>query len=97
FSIYPITIDFDQLPNTTAAQRDEQQRVKSIATSWTLKPGDVARVDRVAGELLWRHPCFQALVADIGLQGTPEAAPVPGTRCPTALPPTTAKARLQSM
>ena len=81
FAVYPISIDFDQLPNATEAERREQQQVKSIATSWTLKPGDVALLDRVAGKLLWRHPCFRALVADIGLQGMPEAAPVPNTRC----------------
>ena len=86
FAVYPITIDFDQLPNTTAAQRQEQQQVKSIATSWTLQPGDVALLDKVAGELLWRHPCFRALVADIGLQGNPEAAAVPNTRCPVEPP-----------
>lgn len=87
FAVYPISIDFDQLPNTTATQREEQQRVKAIATSWTLQPGDVALLDKVAGELLWRHPCFRALLADIGLQGSPEAPPVPNTRCPVAPPP----------
>jgi NTE family protein len=87
FAIYPISIDFDQLLNATAAQRQEQQQVKSIATSWTLQPGDVALLDRVAGELLWRHPCFRVLVTDVGLQGTPEAAPVPNTRCPVQNPP----------
>lgn len=87
FAVYPISIDFDQLPNTTAAQREEQRKVKAIATSWTLKPGDVALLDRVAGELLWRHPCFRALVADIGLQGTPEADAVPNIRCPVPPPP----------
>ena len=70
----------------TAAERQEQQRVKSIATSWTLQPGDVALLDHVAGELLWRHPCFRALVADIGLQGNPEADAVPNTRCPVEPP-----------
>jgi NTE family protein len=86
FAAYPISIDFDQLPNATAAQRQEQERVKSIATSWTLQPGEVALLDHVAGELLWRHPCFRALVADIGLQGHPEADPVPNTRCPVQPP-----------
>ncbi len=86
FAVYPISIDFDQLPNATAAQRQEQQQVKSIATSWTLKPGDVALLDRVAGKLLWRHPCFRALVADIGLQGNSEADAVPNTRCPVKPP-----------
>lgn len=87
FAVYPISIDFDQLPNATATQREEQQRVKNIATSWTLQPGDVALLDQVAGTLLWRHPCFRALVADIGLRGTPEADPVPNTRCPVKPPP----------
>src|SRR5439155_3163746 len=95
FAVYPISIDFDQLPNATEAQRQEQQQVKSIATSWTLQPGDVALLDRVAGELLWRHP----LVADIGLQGNPETPPVPTTRCPVEPPrPVPApKARPQTM
>ncbi len=89
FAVYPVSIDFDQLPNATAAQRDERQRAKSIATSWTLQPGDVALLDHVAGELLWRHPCFLTLAADIGLQGTPEAPPVANARCPAkpASPP----------
>jgi NTE family protein len=87
FAIYPISIDFDQLPNATHAQQQEQQQVKSIATSWTLKPGDVALLDRVAGELLWRHPCFRALVADVGLRGNPETDPPPDTRCPVKKPP----------
>jgi NTE family protein len=86
FAVYPISIDFDQLPSATEAQRQEQQRVKSIATSWTLQPGDVALLDRVAGVLLWRHPCFRMLVADIGLQGTPEADAVLNTRCPVKPP-----------
>jgi NTE family protein len=101
FAVYPISIDFDQLPNATEAERQEQQQVKSIATSWTLKPGDVALLDRVAGELLWRHPCFRALVSDIGLRGIPEAGPVPNTRCaannpPQPVPPPSARA-LQAM
>ena len=86
FAVYPISIDFDQLPNATAAERQEQQNVKSIATSWTLQPGDVALLSHVAGELLWRHPCFQRLVADIGLQGQPEANAVPGLQCPVEPP-----------
>ena len=55
--------------------------------------------DKVAGELLWRHPCFRALVADIGLAGSPEAAPVPDTRCPVEppRPATPPKARPQMM
>jgi NTE family protein len=86
FAVYPITIDFDQLPNRTAAERQEQQQVKSIATSWTLQPGDGALLDRAAGKLLWRHPCFRLLVSDVGLQGQPEAEPIPGLVCPIEPP-----------
>jgi NTE family protein len=89
FAVYPISVDFDQLPNSTAGERQEQQQVKSIATSWTLKPGDVALFDRVASKLLWRHPCFRALVSDIGLRGIPETEPVPNTRCAVNKPPRT--------
>ena len=97
FAVYPISIDFDQLPNATATEREEQQKVKSIATSWTLQPGDVALLDKVAGELLWRHPCFRLLVADIGLQGKPEAPPVPDTRCPVEPPRPGAQAHRRMM
>ncbi|HEY7576202.1 MAG TPA: hypothetical protein VH855_01290, partial [Acetobacteraceae bacterium] len=86
FAVYPVSIDFDQLPDATAAERQRQQRVKSIATSWTLQPGDVALLDQVAGELLWRHPCFRLLMHDMGLQGQPEAEPIPGLRCPVEPP-----------
>jgi NTE family protein len=93
FAVYPISIDFDQLPTETEAQRQRQQRVKSIDTSWTLKPGDVARLNEVAGELLWRHPCFRLLVTAIGLQGTPAAEPVPNTLCPVKPPPVAPRTR----
>jgi hypothetical protein len=74
------------LPDATAAERQRQQRVKSIATSWTLQPGDVALLDQVAGELLWRHPCFRLLMHDMGLQGQPEAEPIAGLNCPVEPP-----------
>jgi NTE family protein len=86
FAVYPISIDFDQLPTATEAERQQQQKVKSIATSWTLQPGDVDLLSQVAGELLWRHPCFRLLVNDIGLDGKPEADAVPGVRCPVQPP-----------
>ncbi len=84
FEIYPISIDFDQLPDATDAERAELNKVKSIATSWTLAPGDVPLLDKVAGELLWRHPCFRKLLHDIQGQGQEEAPPVPDAICPVA-------------
>jgi NTE family protein len=86
FAVYPISIDFDQLPTATEVERQQQQNVKSIATSWTLKPGDVDLLSLVAGELLWRHPCFRLLVNDVGLRGKPEADPIPGLSCPVERP-----------
>jgi NTE family protein len=92
FEIYPIDIDFDQLPDSTPAERTRLNTVKSIGTSWTLDPGDVPLVDSVGGELLWRHPCFIKLVADLGAQGTPDpnARPNEGLPCPW---PTVAQSR----
>lgn len=86
FNIYPVTIDFDQLPIATSDERAEQQAVKTIATSWTLPPGTVDLLDRVAGKLLWRDPCFNALAKEIGLTGNRQASPVPNVVCPVAQP-----------
>jgi NTE family protein len=90
FEIYPIDIDFDQLPDETEEQRTRQNKVKSIATSWTLEEGDVPLLDEVAGELLWRHPCFVKLVEDLNAQGSPEAQPIEDLPCPW---PTVAQSR----
>jgi hypothetical protein len=93
FEIYPIDIDFDQLPDATPEQRERQDKVKQIGTSWTLEPGDVPLVDSVAGELLWRHPCFLKLVGDLrNVQSMPDpnARPVEGLPCPW---PTVAQTR----
>jgi len=90
FEIYPISIDFDQLPDTTDTERADKTAVKSIATSWTLQNGNVALLDKVAGELLWRHPCFRKLLKNLGAQGTEEAPAVPGVVCPVPSPATPA-------
>ncbi|HYM02956.1 MAG TPA: patatin-like phospholipase family protein [Stellaceae bacterium] len=82
FTIYPVEIDFDELPAGTQDERDTRDRVKSIATSWTISPDEVSLIDKVAGTLLWRHPCFRALMADLKATGTPEASPPPNIACP---------------
>jgi NTE family protein len=82
FEIYPIDIDFDQLPDEMPEQRSRQNAVKSIATSWTLEEGDVPLLDSVAGELLWSHPCFNKLVEDLRAQGMRESQPIDGLPCP---------------
>jgi NTE family protein len=92
FEVYPIDIDFDQLPNSTTQEQTRLDAVKSIGTSWTLNPPDVPLLDSVAGELLWRHPCFIKLVADLQAQATPDpnAHPIQGLDCPW---PTVAESR----
>ena len=86
FAVYPISIDFDQLPNATAAERQEQQKVKSIATSWTLQARRRRTAEPRAGELLWRHPASACWWPISDLQGQSEAHPVPGLRCPVEPP-----------
>jgi hypothetical protein len=36
----------------------------------------------VAGKLLWRHPCFRALIDDLRAAGTPESEAPPEITCP---------------
>jgi NTE family protein len=82
FTLYPVEIDFDELPTATPQQIAERDRVKAIATSWTISPQEVDLLDKVAGELLWRHPCFNALIGDIKASGEREAVPPANIRCP---------------
>jgi NTE family protein len=89
-ALYPMQIDFDRLPDTSPASRDFLNRVKSIATSWTLKPGDRDLLDQAATQLLAREPCYAQLQSDLHLTGGPPPAPIPNTSCPTAIPPVSA-------
>lgn len=82
FKIYPVEIDFDELPAVTKEQIEERDKVKSIATTWTISESEVSSIDKVAGELLWRHPCFRSLLTDLGASGSSEAEPPPGIQCP---------------
>ena len=82
FKIYPVEIDFDELPSTTKEQIEERDKVKSIATTWTISESEVSLIDRVAGKLLWRHPCFRSLLTELGASGSSEAEPPPGIECP---------------
>jgi len=82
FTIYPVEIDFDELPTDTPQETADRDNVKSIATSWTISSNDVNLIDAVAGKLLWRHPCFRALMDDLRAAGTPESEAPPGITCP---------------
>ena len=92
FEIYPIAIDFDELPSATDADRAFQKSVKSIDTSWTLKSGDVKNLDIAAELLVWRHPCFRDLLASLKASPHPTIKPVdgvcPAPRLPLPRPPT---------
>jgi NTE family protein len=59
---YGITIDFDQFLST---QRDLQDRVKSIGTTWTVTTEQLSWIDEAATTLLKQHPCFQQLLIDL--------------------------------
>ena len=91
FEIYPIAIDFDQLPSATDQDRAFQKAVKSIDTSWTLKPDDVQKLDTAAELLLWRHPCFRDLLASLKASSHPSIKPVdavcPAPKLPPPRPP----------
>jgi NTE family protein len=82
FTIYPVDIDFDELPAGTAQEIADRDNVKSIATSWTISSGDVRLIDAMAGKLLWRHPCFRALMDDIKAVGNAESVVPSGIACP---------------
>jgi NTE family protein len=82
FEILPVEIDFDELPARTPAEREERDRVKAIATTWTITPDEVKLIDAVAGKLLWRHPCFRKLLGELQASGRPEAEPPANIRCP---------------
>jgi NTE family protein len=82
FKIYPVEIDFDELPTLTEDEVRIRDRVKAIATSWTISPDDVTLLDQVAGTLLWRHPCFNAHFDDLHATGSREANPPQGIICP---------------
>jgi NTE family protein len=82
FDIYPVEIDFDELPARTSAEREERDRVKAIATTWSITPDEVKLIDAVAGKLLWRHPCFRELLGALNASGRAEAEPPPRIDCP---------------
>jgi NTE family protein len=63
--IYDITIDFDQIPDSEAPLRNT---VKTIPTSWTLTTAQLDAIDKAAGLMLQRNPCFRRLVTDLGIQ-----------------------------
>ena len=82
FKIYPVEIDFDELPTNSPAEVADRDNVKSISTSWTITPEDVTLIDKVAGVLLWRHPCLNGLLDDLRASGEREAVAPTTVQCP---------------
>jgi NTE family protein len=68
--IYGITIDFDQLPSDTPEHRQLRDRVKDIATSWTLSTAQLQAIDDAAQTLLLTEPCYAALIHDLDASQT---------------------------
>jgi len=82
FEIYPIQVDFDQLPTATPADLAIQARVKNIPTTWTLSEGDVPALASAGAELLWRHPCLRRLLDDLKVSDVGDPPRVENARCP---------------
>jgi len=82
-SVYPISIDFDQLH---PGQNDLRDRVKAIGTSWNLSADDRRITEAVGTLLLRQHPCFQRLLLDLRIQAdfldpqTEQLCPLPANQ-----------------
>ncbi len=64
--IYGVTVDYDQIPANSPAHVALRDAAKDVPTAWTLT-GPQLRVTEEAGRfLLRRHPCYRALLADLG-------------------------------
>lgn len=63
--VYPVMIDFDQLPLATPEQRGLRDKVKNVPTSWKISSGDLAAVQEAGATLLKRHPCYGRLLLDL--------------------------------
>ena len=64
--IYGITVDYDQLPADTPAHRALRDMAKDVPTAWTLTATQLQVTEDAGRFLLRRHPCYRALLADLG-------------------------------
>ncbi|MGH7065418.1 MAG: patatin-like phospholipase family protein [Stellaceae bacterium] len=83
--VYGITIDYDQIPADTPAHRALRAEAKAVPTLWTLTPAQLQTTEEAGRFLLRRHPCWRALLADLGTAEPPIAGeePPPNMACPT--------------
>jgi NTE family protein len=96
--IYGITVDYDQIPIDTPAHRALRDRAKAVPTRWTLTPAQLQVTEEAGRFLLRRHPCWRALLADLGTAEPPIAGeePPPNMACPTKIDMAKARARPSS-
>lgn len=64
--VYGVTVDYDQIPADTPAHRALRDAAKGVPTAWTLNPAQLQVTEEAGRFLLARHPCWQALLADLG-------------------------------
>jgi NTE family protein len=64
--IYGITVDYDQIPADTPAHRALRDMAKDVPTAWTLTPAQLQVTEEAGRFLLRRHPCYHALIGDLG-------------------------------
>lgn len=81
--IYGVTVDYDQIPADTPAHIALRDAAKGVPTAWTLSPAQLQVTEEAGRFLLRRHPCWQALVADL------RAAAPAGEETPPTIPCTT--------
>jgi len=63
--VYPVMIDFDQLPVATPEQRALREKVKNVPTSWKITAGNLEAIQQAGTVLLQRHPCYERLLLDL--------------------------------
>lgn len=89
FELFPVQVDFDQMPTTSDEERNRQRMLKNIGTNWRLKPGELEALMTEGRSLLANHPCFRAFQNRERCAGSPDllaAYPMPAP-APTQAPP----------
>jgi NTE family protein len=82
-TVYGITIDFDQIPADTEAHRRLRDAAKDVPTSWTLTPAQLELTESLGPFLLRRQPCYQELLADLGVPPPPDTGLPSAEACVT--------------
>jgi len=82
--IYGITVDYDQIPADTPAHIALRDAAKDVPTSWSLTGPQLQATEDAGRFLLRRHPCWQALLADLdasqpAMVGEDQALTIPCT------------------